>query len=40
VCASAGATPALPKQFSERLAKHVAPHPKLAPQVMPINAAI
>ena len=38
VCASAGATPPLPKQFSERLAKHSAPHSKLAPQVMPINA--
>ena len=40
VCASAGATPPLPKQFSERLAKHSAAHPKMAPQVVPINATI
>jgi len=40
VCGSAGATPPLPKQFSERLAKHAATHARLAPQGVPINAAI
>ena len=40
VCASAGATPPLPRQFSERLAKHAAPPSHLAPSVVPVNAAI
>ncbi len=40
VCASAGATPPLPRQFAERLASHPAPHQQLAPKVVPANAAI
>jgi fructokinase len=40
VCASAGATPPLPREFAERLATHPAGHSQVTPKGLPINAAI